>query len=160
MTQQTADLAVRRSIVVEAPQERAFTLFTEGMSTWWPLATHHIGEKDAAEAVVEPKAGGRWFERAADGTECEWGRVIEWEPPERVVFGWQLRPDWKFDPDESRSSEVEVRFIAEGPATTRVELEHRGFERMGEGAAAMSEAVASPGGWGSLLELFAAALRA
>ena len=159
MTQQAADLAVRRSIVVEASQERAFSVFTEGMSTWWPLPTHHIGEQDAVEAVVEPRAGGRWYERAADGSDCEWGRVIEWEPPDRVVFGWHLRPDWKYDPDESRASEVEIRFVAEGPTTTRVELEHRGFERTGEGAAAMSEAVAGEGGWGSLLELFGAALR-
>ncbi len=159
MTQQTADLAVRRSIVVEVPQKRAFTVFTEGMSTWWPLETHHIGEKDAEAAVVEPKAGGRWYERAADGTACEWGRVIEWEPPDRVIFGWHLGPDWKYDPDESRASEVEIRFIAEGPETTRVELEHRGFERIGEGAAEMAEAVAGPGGWGSLLELFAERVR-
>jgi uncharacterized protein YndB with AHSA1/START domain len=85
--------------------------------------------------------------------------VIEWEPPDRVVFGWHLRPDWKYDPDESRASEVEIRFVAEGPKTTRVELEHRGFERVGEGAAEMAEAVASPGGWGSLLELFAEKVR-
>ena len=158
MSQQATDLAVRRSIVVEAPQERAFTVFTEGMSTWWPLETHHIGEQKAEAAVVEPRAGGRWYERAADGTECEWGRVIAWEPPERVVFGWHLGPEWKYDPDESLATEVEVRFVVEGPTTTRVELEHRGFERLGERADELRIPVAGEGGWSGLLELFSKAV--
>jgi uncharacterized protein YndB with AHSA1/START domain len=158
MSQQATDLAVRRSIVVEAPQARAFTVFTEGMSTWWPLETHHIGEQKAEAAVVEPRAGGRWYERAADGTECEWGRVIAWEPPERVVFGWHLGPEWKYDPDEASATEVEVRFVVEGPTTTRVELEHRGFERLGERADELRIPVAGEGGWSGLLELFSKAL--
>src|SRR5207244_11264374 len=128
------DRCRRRTITVEAPKELAFAVFTEGMSTSWLLDTHHIGEQPAEEVMVEPRSGGRWYERAADGTECEWGRVIEWEPPERVVFGWHLGPGWKYDPDESKASEVEVRFVAEGPTTTRVELEHRGFERHGPGS--------------------------
>ena len=158
MSQQATDLAVRRSIVVEAPQERAFTVFTEGMSTWWPLETHHIGEQKAEAAVVEPRAGGRWYERAADGTECEWGRVIAWKPPERVVFGWHLGPEWKYDPDEALATEVEVRFVVEGPTTTRVELEHRGFERLGERADELRIPVAGEGGWSGLLELFSKAV--
>ena len=158
MSQQATDLAVRRSIVVEAPQERAFSVFTEGMSTWWPLETHHIGEQKAEAAVVEPRAGGRWYERAADGTECEWGRVIAWEPPERVVFGWHLGPEWKYDPDEALATEVEVRFVVEGPTTTRVELEHRGFERLGERADELRIPVAGEGGWSGLLELFSKAV--
>ena len=158
MSQQTTDLSVRRTITVEAPKERAFTVFTEGMSTWWLLDTHHIGEQPAEEVVVEPRSGGRWYERAADGTECEWGRVIEWEPPDRVVFGWHLRPDWKYEPDESRASEVEVRFIAEGPGTTRVELEHRGFDVHGDRGDELRTGVAGEGGWGSLLERFAKAV--
>jgi len=158
MSQQATDLAVRRSIVVEAPQERAFTVFTERMSTWWPLETHHIGEQKAEAAVVEPRAGGRWYERAADGTECEWGRVIAWKPPERVVFGWHLGPEWKYDPDEALATEVEVRFVVEGPTTTRVELEHRGFERLGERADELRIPVAGEGGWSGLLELFSKAV--
>ena len=158
MSRQATDLAVRRSIVVEATQERAFAVFTEGMSTWWPLETHHIGEQKAGAAVVEPRAGGRWYERAADGAECEWGRVIAWEPPERVVFGWHLGPEWKYDPDEARSTEVEVLFIAESPTTTRVELEHRGFERLGDRADELRIPVSREGGWSGLLELFAKAV--
>jgi len=104
--------AVRKSITVDVPQERAFEVFTSGMSRWWPLDSHHIGETEPTEAVVEPRAGGRWFERAADGTECEWGRVIAWEPPERVVFAWQLGPEWKYDPDPAMSTEVEGRFVS------------------------------------------------
>ena len=158
MSQQATDLAVRRSIVVEAPQERAFSVFTEGMSTWWPLETHQIGEQKPEAAVVEPQAGGRWYERAAGGSECEWGRVITWEPPDRVVFGWHLGPEWKYDPDEALATEVEVRFVAEGPTTTRVELEHRGFERLGERADELRIPVAGEGGWSGLLELFSKAV--
>src|SRR5919204_2698522 len=120
MTEQTAELAVRRSITVEAAQDRAFEVFTEGISTWWLLESHHIGSQVPEAAVLEPRSGGRWFERAPDGSECDWGRVIEWEPPHRVLLGWHLGPDWEYDPSESRATEVEVRFIAEGPGTTRV----------------------------------------
>jgi uncharacterized protein YndB with AHSA1/START domain len=145
---------VRRSITVDAPVERAFEVFTSGMTNWWPLDSHHIGEQDAAEVVVEPRAGGRWFERAADGSECEWGRIVAWEPPGRVVFGWYLGPGWIYDPDPAKSTEVEVLFISEG-AKTRVEVEHRGFEVHGDRGDELRTGVAAEGGWGSLLELFA-----
>ena len=158
MTQQATELDVRRSIVVGAPQERAFKVFTEGMSTWWLLESHHIGSQVPEAAVMEPRSGGRWFERAPDGSECDWGRVIEWEPPHRVLLGWHLGPDWEYDPRESRATEVEVRFIAEGPGTTRVELEHRGFERLGDRAEDLRTPVAGEGGWSGLLELYAKAL--
>jgi uncharacterized protein YndB with AHSA1/START domain len=148
---------VRRSVVVEASQERAFDVFTTGFSTWWPLASHHIGTADAAEAVIEPRAGGRWFERGVDGSECDWGRVLEWDPPRRVRLAWMLGPQWQFDPDESKATDVEVEFVAQGPAATRVELVHSGFDRL-EGGDGIRTSVASEGGWGSLLELFAAEL--
>ena len=149
---------VRRSITVDAPVDRAFEVFTSGMTGWWPLDTHHIGEQDAAEVVVEARAGGRWFERAADGTECEWGRILAWEPPTRVVFGWHLGPGWEYDPDPAKSTEVEVRFISEGATKTRVELEHRGFEVHGERGDELRTGVAAEGGWGSLLDRFAKAV--
>jgi uncharacterized protein YndB with AHSA1/START domain len=157
MTTKTAEV-VRKSITVDAPLERAFEVFTSGMTGWWPLDTHHIGEQDAKEVVVEPRSGGRWFERAADGTECEWGRIAAWEAPDRVVFGWQLGPEWKYDPDPAKSTEVEVRFISEGASRTRVELEHRGFEVHGDRADELRIPVAGEGGWSGLLERFASAV--
>jgi hypothetical protein len=149
---------VQKSITVDVSQERAFEVFTSGMTSWWPLATHHIGERDPNEVVIEPRAGGRWFERAADGSECDWGRIVAWEPPGRVVFGWHLGPEWKYDPDPAMATEVEVQFVAETPTRTRVELEHRGFEVHGDRADELRIPVAGEGGWGGLLERFAAAL--
>ena len=94
---------VQRSITVDASQEHAFVVFTREMTSWWPIDSHHIGEKDMERAVMEEKAGGRWFERAGDGTECEWGRVLEWEPPDRVVLAWHLTADWQYDPNPAAS---------------------------------------------------------
>jgi uncharacterized protein YndB with AHSA1/START domain len=149
--------AVTKSVTVEVPVERAFEVFTGRMGTWWPLESHHIGEQVAETAVMEPRAGGRWFERAADGTECEWGRVLAWEPPTRVVLAWHLNARWAYDPDEEHSSEIDVRFTADGPGRTRVELEHRGLERHGADADAIREAISSEGGWTGLLAAFKAA---
>jgi len=105
------------------------------------------------DAVIEPRAGGRWYEKGEDGSECEWGKVLVWEPPVRVVLGWQLNPQFKFDPGVV--TEVEVRFIAEAPGVTLVELEHRNLERFGEQAEALREKVGSPRGWSELLALYA-----
>src|SRR5262245_56322106 len=117
------ELLVRKEITVEASQSRAFNVFTGELGGWWPLATHHIGALAAETAVIEPRAGGRWFERASDGSECDWGRVLVWDPPGRLVLSWEISPDFKHD--ESIDTEVEVRFVVLGPALTRVELEHR-----------------------------------
>ena len=152
---QARPVAVRQSIVVQAPQERAFAVFTEGMSSWWPLDTHVIGQKPVADAVMEPRAGGRWFERAENGSECEWGRVLAWEPPDRVVLAWEISPDWRYDRDIH--TEVEVRFHAEDEGRTRVELEHRGLESFGERAEEMRGIFGSEGGWPGLLGRFAQA---
>jgi uncharacterized protein YndB with AHSA1/START domain len=146
---------VRKTITVEAPQETAFRVFTTGMSTWWPLETHHIGAVAAKEAVVEPRVGGRCFERGVDGSECTWGHVRVWEPPSRYVFTWEISADFKIDPNVA--SEVEVRFIAEGPNRTRVELEHRNLGVFGERREEMYKTFDAPGGWTGLLELFAKA---
>lgn len=155
-------VAVRASVVqktlsVNLPIARVFVAFTQNMSAWWP-ATHHIAKQPFAEISVEPRAGGRWFERAADGSECDWGRVLAWEPPNRVVFSWHLQADWSFDPNPEKASEVEVRFLAEGTDKTRVELEHRNLERHGEGWEKVRTGVDSPGGWTAILEQFAKAV--
>jgi uncharacterized protein YndB with AHSA1/START domain len=151
--------AVRQSISVDVPVERAFDVFTRGFASWWPLDSHHIGQKDATDAIMEPRVGGRWFERAADGTECEWGRVLAWEPPHRVVLGWQLSADWVYDPDPAHGTEIEVTFTADGDGT-RVELEHRNLDRYGDRAEEVRTAVSSEGGWPGLLALFKASVEA
>jgi hypothetical protein len=143
------------TVRVEAAQERAFDVFTAGFGSWWPME-HHIGTQDAVDAVIEPRVGGRWYERAADGSECEWGRVLEWEGPARIVLAWHLTPEFEYDPEPARATEVEVSFIAEGPSTTRVELVHRGFGVHGERGAAMRSAVAAPNGWTGIVQGYAA----
>lgn len=154
MTEQIIKPApVRRSVRVAAAPERAFEVFTAGIGRWWPK-THHIGAADPETFVIEPRQGGRWYERGVDGRECEIGRVLVWEPPARLVLAWQLTHDWKFDPD--LVTEVEVTFIAEGTNATRVELEHRHLERFGAQADAVRAIYDSPSGWPGLLELFAA----
>jgi uncharacterized protein YndB with AHSA1/START domain len=155
MTMQAAETAVRHEIVVNAPIERAFNVFTEGYQTWNP-PEHHIGEADIETSVMEPREGGRWYEIGVDGSECDWGRVLAWEPPNRVVLSWQISPQWKYEPDASRASEVEVRFVALGDNETRVELEHRNLDRHGEGWEGVSEAVGSPNGWPGALRLYKA----
>jgi uncharacterized protein YndB with AHSA1/START domain len=155
MTAAITPAPVRKSVRVKAPPDRAFEVFTAGMSRWWP-ATHTINASPMKAAIIEPRAGGRLFERGEDGSECQWGRVLAWEPPHRLVLAWQIDAQWKFD--ETFVTEVEVRFIAEDGAT-RVELEHRYLERYAEHAAKTHAALDSPGGWGGLLDRFAAAIR-
>ncbi len=153
MQQTIKPAPVRTSVRVGAPRERAFEVFTAGIGRWWPK-THHIGAADPDTLVIEPRPGGRWYERGIDGSECEVGKVLVWEPPARLVLIWQLTHDWKFDPD--LITEVEVRFIAEGANATRVELEHRNLERFGAQADAVRAIYDSSRGWPGLLELFAA----
>jgi uncharacterized protein YndB with AHSA1/START domain len=161
MTEQTLAAAVRREVTVDAPIERAFAVFTEGIATWWPHGESHNVGPTPADAVIEPFAGGRCYARAhADGTETDWGRVLAWEPPGRLVFAWLLTPQWQFEPDPAKASEVEVRFTDLGGGRTRVALSHSKFERYGPGGDAMREQVASAGGWGSLLEFYAGGLAA
>ena len=158
-TQASSATSVRTSIVVDAPVERAFSVFTEDMASWWPEG-HHILEGELAEMVFEPRVGGHVYDRGTDGSECRWARVLAYEPPNRVVFSWDISPQWQLETDPARTSEVEVRFVAEGPERTRVELEHRHLERHGDGWEAMRDAVGSPDGWQGGLQLFAAAAAA
>ena len=154
MTQQT-ETSVRKTVTVEAGQERAFEVFTSGIGSWWPKE-HHIGSADMAGCTFEPRVGGRWYETSVDGSECDWGQVLVWEPPHRIVHTWQIQADWKYDPDVAKGSEVEVRFIAEGPNRTRVELEHRNFDRHGDGGKEVADSVANPHGWGYVLAQYTA----
>jgi Activator of Hsp90 ATPase homolog 1-like protein len=112
-TETVAGMVVRKTIRVDVPQAHAFTVFTEHFGSWWPLATHKIGKQEAVTAIIEPKRGGRWFERSADRTECDWGRVQVWEPPRRLVLTWEVSANWQ--PDNSIHTEVEVTFVADGP---------------------------------------------
>jgi len=146
--------SVRKEIVVEAPAERAFRVFTNHFDKWWPRE-HHILEAPMARVVLESGVGGRWYEVGTDNSECDWGRVLVWDPPKRLVLAWQLNGDWQYDPD--LVTELEFRFISLGKLRTRVELEHHHLERIGEKAAATREALDSPTGWITHLTLFAAA---
>jgi uncharacterized protein YndB with AHSA1/START domain len=149
-----APAPVRKSVIVQASASRAFEVFTAGIARWWPKS-HHIGASEPERQVIEPREGGRWFERGVDGVECDIGRVLRWQPPTLLVLAWQLTADWKFD--AALVTEVEVRFTAIEARVTRVELEHRHLERLGERAAAMREQIDAPNGWGGLLALFAQA---
>jgi uncharacterized protein YndB with AHSA1/START domain len=148
--------AVVVTVQVEAPMQRAFEVFTSKFGSWWPME-HHIGSQPAVDAVIEPHAGGRWYEVAADGSECEWGTVLEWEAPTRVVLAWQLNPEFEYEPDLALATQVEVRVVSEGANTTRVELEHRGFEVYGERGEAMRTAVSAPDGWNGIVQRYVAA---
>ena len=152
VTEHTVD-AVRKTITVQASPERAFRVFTEEYDTWWPRS-HHIGKSPMKKAIIEGRVGGRCYSEQVDGTDCDWGSVLVWDPPRRLVIAWQIDARWQFEPDLAKSSEVEVRFTAEAGGGTRVDLEHRHFERMGAGGAGMREGVDAPGGWGTLLEEF------
>ncbi|HEY7632587.1 MAG TPA: SRPBCC family protein, partial [Thermoleophilaceae bacterium] len=154
MTMQTTDLVVRKTVTVEAPQEHAFDVFTAGFDKWWPRS-HHIGEAEMAEAIIECREGGRAYERGVDGSECEWGRVLVFDRPNRVVVSWHLQGDWSYDPDPSKASEYEARFIPETDSRTRVEFEHRHLERHGEAAQHIYDQVSQEGGWGGLLAMYA-----
>lgn len=149
-TQVIGGAPIRRSVEVKVPPARAFEIFTGGASRWW-LKTHTINatKSPIKDVVIEPRAGGRWFERGEDGSECDWGKVLAWEPPTRLLLAWQINADFKYDP--SLLTEVEIRFTPSGSGTL-VELEHRLIERMGERAVGMRDAFTR--GWGLLLESF------
>ena len=155
MTLQIRPAPVRKSITVNADAARAFEVFAGRIGSWWPH-THTIGSSPQKNIVLEPRAGGRWFERATDGTICLWGHVQVWDPPSRLVLLWQIGSNWKYDDDFS--TEIEVRFVTLGPAQTRIEFEHRQLERFGEKADAQRQTM--DGGWGSILELYKARTQA
>jgi uncharacterized protein YndB with AHSA1/START domain len=149
-----AQTSVRTQIVVEAPIERAFRVFTEEFDSFKPR-DHTLLDADIAEAVFEPRVGGHLYDRGVDGSECRWARVLVYEPPNRVVFSWDISPQWQLESDLEKTSEVEVRFVSEAPDRTRVELEHRNLERHGEGWEGVRESVGGEGGWPLYLQRFA-----
>ena len=154
MTTTSQAVTVNRTVTVKADATRAFEVFTEGFDTWWPRG-HHIGKKPLQKAVIEPRKGGRCFGREADGTECQWGTVLAWEPPNRLMIAWHIAPNFQeVDLDPARSSEVEIRFTAEANGMTRVDLEHRHLERHGADFEKLRMGVAGPGGWNGLLQMY------
>lgn len=157
MSQTINPAPVRKTLTVRATPETAFRVFTEGFDRWWPRS-HHIGKAELARAIIEPKAGGRWYEVGVDASECPWGEVLAWEPPGRLLLAWRLNAQWEYDPD--LLTEVEVRFTALDDGQTRVDFEHRGFERMGAGGEAARAGVDSPSGWGAILAAFKDVLEA
>jgi uncharacterized protein YndB with AHSA1/START domain len=157
MTTHHLNTTVQASVVVNAPADRAFKLFTEQFDRIKPREHNMLGV-DIAESVFEPRVGGRVFDRGTDGSECQWGRVLAYEPPARIVFTWDISPAWQIETDPDKASEVEVRFVADGPDRTRVELEHRHLDRHGEGWEGTREGVAADQGWPLYLQRFAAAV--
>jgi len=153
----SADTVVRREIVVDAPVERAFAVFTERFGDFKPKE-HNLLRSPIVETVFEPKVGGHIYDRGEDGSECAWARILAFEPPDRVVFSWDIGPTWQIEQDPDNASEVEVRFVAEAPRRTRIELEHRNLDRHGPGWESVRDGVAHDQGWplylGRYAELF------
>lgn len=147
------DTAVRIEISVAAPVDRAFAVFVEQIGSWWPH-TYQIGAGQLADVLVEPKQGGRWYERAQDGTECDWGEVLEWDPPHHVALSWAITPSWQSAPPD-QASRIDIRFTSTGPGSTEMVLIHSELDRHGEGWETMREAVAGPTGWTAILAGYA-----
>ena len=141
---------IRKQLIVEAPAERAYRVFSENMGLWWPKE-HHIGGSPLKDCIVEPKVNGRWYELGEDGSQCDWGKVLTWDPPRRLVLAWQLNAEFKYDPNFI--TEVEVSFTVLGPKRTRVDFEHRNLERFGPAAERLGKEMGE--GWGQILESFA-----
>jgi uncharacterized protein YndB with AHSA1/START domain len=157
MSTQAAESSVRTSIVVDAPVERAFRVFTEDFGRFKP-PEHNLLGVAIAETVFESRVGGHLYDRGVDGSECRWARVLAYEPPDRVVISWDISPHWQIETDLAKTSEVEVRFIRESADRTRVELEHRSLERHGDGWEGVREGVAGDEGWPLYLQRYAAVL--
>jgi uncharacterized protein YndB with AHSA1/START domain len=155
MSMQTNTATVRHDIVVDAPVDRAFRVFTQGFDKIKPRE-HNVLGVDIEETVLEPRVGGRIYDRGVDGSECRWARVLAFEPPNRVVFSWDISPQWRIETDPEQTSEVEVRFVAETPHRTRLELEHRHLDRHGPGFEAVGEGVGRDEGWPLYLARYAA----
>jgi uncharacterized protein YciI len=143
--------SVKKQIVVETSQQRAFRTFTDGIDRWWPR-DHHIGRSPLERMIVEPHAGGRWYSICKDGSQVDVGKVVAWEPPQRLVLTWQITAQWQYDP--AFSTEIEVGFIAEGPRRTRVELEHKQLERYGADSEVVRKTFESDDAWPASLQAF------
>ena len=153
MSTQAELTAVRTQIVVEAPIARAFRVFTEDFDRIKPRE-HNLLDVEIAETVFEPRVGGHIYDRGVDGSECRWARVLAYEPPNRIVFSWDISPEWQIETDLEKTSEVEVRFVSETPQRTRVELEHRNLDRHGRGWESERDGVGGEAGWPLYLRRF------
>lgn len=152
-----ADTVYRCEVTVDAPIDLAFEVFTDGFDSWWPR-DHHIGAVDMAEAIIEPRRGGKWYERGVDGSTCEWGSVLAWDPPRHLAVAWHLNGEFQYDPDPQRASRVDIRFSEDGPGRTTVRLEHSELDRHGPSWPQLYEGVGSANGWPLTLECFKARL--
>lgn len=150
----TPKTVVRHTVTVDAPIERAFSVFTEGFGRFKPKE-HNLLQVDIAQTVFEPRIGGHIYDRGVDGSECRWARILAFDPPRRVVFSWDIGPTWQVETDPAKTSEVEVRFIAETAGRTRVELEHRHLDRHGAGWESVRDGVAADQGWPLYLDRYA-----
>ena len=159
MSMQAEQTSIRTSVTVEAPLERAFAVFVDDFDRIKPREHNMLGA-DIAETVFEPRPGGHIYDRGVDGSECRWARVLAYEPPNRVVFSWDISPQWQVEADPEKASEVEVQFVPEGADRTRVELEHRNLDRHGAGWEGMRAGVESPDGWPLYLNRYADLLTA
>src|SRR5262249_50367933 len=157
MSTPTSATTVHTSVVVEAPIDRAFRVFTEDFGSFKPPGHNMLGV-EIAETVFEPRVGGHLYDRGVDGSECRWARILVYEPPTRVVFSWDISPSWQVESDLNKTSEVEVQFIAETAQRTRVELEHRNLERHGDGWEGVRAGVAGDDGWPLYLRRYAGLL--
>ena len=155
MTQSVTSTTVRRQVVVNAPIGEAFKVFTERFGDFKPRE-HNLLRSPIAETVFEPRVGGNIYDRAVDGTECRWARILAFDPPDRVVFSWDISPRWQIEANPELTSEVEVRFISEAPGRTRVELEHRHIDRHGFGWESVRDGVDNDAGWPLYLQRYAA----
>lgn len=155
MSSQKQETTVRQQVVVEAPIEQAFEIFVKKFDLLKPRE-HNLLPVDIAETVFEAKVGGSIYDRGVDGSICRFARVLAYEPPRRVVFSWDIDPQWQIEKDPNRTSEVEVRFFSQAPHRTRVELEHRNLDRHGKGWEGVRQGVGSEGGWPLYLQRFAA----
>ena len=154
MSTQTSATSVQASIVVEAPIERAFQVFTQDFGSFKP-PEHNMLQAEIAETVLEPRVGGYLYDRGVDGSECRWARVLAYEPPHRLLLSWDISPQWQIEADPAKASEWEVRFTAETPERTRVEIEHRHLDRHGAGWEGVREGVAGSQGWPLYLQRYA-----
>ena len=143
---ETINTSVRKTVVVAAPVERAFAVFTDRFGDFKP-PEHNLLRSPIVETVFEPRVGGHIVDRAADGSECRWARILVYEAPHRVVFSWDIDPQWQLESDPARASEVEVQFIAESEHSTRVELQHRHLDRHGPSWGAVAAGISGDGGW-------------
>jgi uncharacterized protein YndB with AHSA1/START domain len=154
MSEQPAAAAIRHTVMVDAPIEKAFKVFTEDFGRFKP-PEHNLLGAEIAETIFEARVGGFLYDRGVDGTECRWARILAYEPPYRVVISWDISPYWQIEPDQDKASEVEVRFVSEAPGRTRVELEHRDLDRHGEGWEGLREGVDGEQGWPLYLQRYA-----